>query len=384
MIIFVTDEGRFWNHENPILERYADYVVVVCLNGHAVTDKYTCVVSPNRLNGLGMIGESGLRGKLHALESVKRNLRNCYSYHDDLVFLTDGEPASLLPYVVLREGEKYNRMHLWCMPPWKFEGLNKRNTYFKLLGSLDKLNSIHYIDADAYLNAFDKSTKISEVALKCQEWLNDLLPRALYEIDHILSGRKHYYFDEKVRRYISTNQSYFELIDAEPIKNDEIEAYRPVRRGGTIGMLLFPKHPDPGRNSKDMVEQLYPRLDGKKVCEHMKKLRVQLARANDIPYEPVSCPSTGPCAGTCEQCDMELRYLQEMIQKKDEKERIYPKEESAYRPDEKPFPKPKAEEEHLMGFLRATKPIRTGQVSVEIPEFLKKRRGDRGEGEHHE
>lgn len=376
MVIFVTDEGRFWNHENPILERYADYVVVVCLNGRAVTDKYTCVVSPYKPNGLGMIGESNLRGKLHALESVKMKLRYCYSYHDDLVFLTDGEPASLLPYVVLREGEKYNRMHLWCMPPWKFESLTKRNTYFKLLGSLDKLKSIHYIDADAYLNAFDKSTKISEVTMKCQDWLNDLIPGALYEIDHILSGRKHYYFDAKVRRYISTNQSYSELIGAEPIKAEEIETYRPVRSGGMLGVLDFPDYPDPGKDSKDTVEQLYPRLDGKKICEHMKKLRIELARANDIPYEPVNCPSTGPCAGTCEQCDMELRYLQEMLQKKDEKERIYPKDESFYRPDEKPFPKPKARELPIMGSIRAPEVRRTGQIAIEVPEFLKKRRGE--------
>lgn len=40
MVIFVTDEGRYWNHENPVLEKYADCVVVVCLNGKKVTDKY--------------------------------------------------------------------------------------------------------------------------------------------------------------------------------------------------------------------------------------------------------------------------------------------------------------------------------------------------------
>lgn len=46
MIIFVTDEGSFWNHENPVLEKYAEYVVVVCLNGKKVTDKYRCIISP--------------------------------------------------------------------------------------------------------------------------------------------------------------------------------------------------------------------------------------------------------------------------------------------------------------------------------------------------
>jgi len=46
MLIFVSDEGGFWNHKNPILEKYADCVIVICLNGEAVTDKYKCIVSP--------------------------------------------------------------------------------------------------------------------------------------------------------------------------------------------------------------------------------------------------------------------------------------------------------------------------------------------------
>lgn len=384
MVIFVTDEGRFWNHENPILERFSDCVVVVCLNGHAVTDKYTCVVSPYQSLGLGMLGKSVLTNKLQTLASIRKQLRDCYSYHDNLIFLTDGEPSSLLPYVVLRDDEEYNHMHLWCMSPWKFESLNRRKEYQKLLGNFEKLTSIYYLNSDAYLKRRDKNKKLSDAMAECQEWLNSMLPGALYEIEKKLKRKGRYYFDDTIRRYVSIDQSYSELLNAEEIKSEEIDSFQPQIRRSTLGMLMCERYPNTKASTKHTVEKLYPRLDGKKVCEHMKKLRVQLARANDIPYEPVSCPSTGPCAGTCEQCDMELRYLQEMIQKKDEKERIYPKEESAYRPDEKPFPKPKAEEEHLMGFLRATKPIRTGQVSVEIPEFLKKRRGNRGEGEHHE
>lgn len=33
MRIIVTDAGRYWNHESPILEKYAECVLVVCLNG---------------------------------------------------------------------------------------------------------------------------------------------------------------------------------------------------------------------------------------------------------------------------------------------------------------------------------------------------------------
>ena len=131
------------------------------------------------------------------------------------------------------------------------------------------------------------------------------------------------------------------------------------------------------------MEQLYPRLDGKKICEHMKNLRIQLARVNDIPYEPVNCPSTGPCAGTCEQCDMEIRYLQAMLQKKEEKERIYPEESPFYRSEETPLPKFMTAEP-LMGFLRAEIPSKKKMTEVVIPEFFKKRRDNGKEGKHHE
>lgn len=55
MLIIVTDEGEFWNHRNPLLERYADSVLVVCLGGKKVTDQYRCFVPPHPgFRGRGM------------------------------------------------------------------------------------------------------------------------------------------------------------------------------------------------------------------------------------------------------------------------------------------------------------------------------------------
>lgn len=42
MRIVVTDTGNIWNHENLFLEQFKDIVLVVCLNGKEVTDKYEC------------------------------------------------------------------------------------------------------------------------------------------------------------------------------------------------------------------------------------------------------------------------------------------------------------------------------------------------------
>lgn len=46
MRLVITDTGFVWNQDNPFLEKYKDIVLVVCLGGKAVTDKYACFVSP--------------------------------------------------------------------------------------------------------------------------------------------------------------------------------------------------------------------------------------------------------------------------------------------------------------------------------------------------
>ena len=45
---------------------------------------------------------------------------------------------------------------------------------------------------------------------------------------------------------------------------------------------------------------------GKKICKTLKEIRLQVARANDIPYEPTECNHKGDCLGTCPKCEEEL------------------------------------------------------------------------------
>lgn len=325
MLIFVTDEGRFWNHKNPILEKYADCVIVICLNGEAVTDKYKCIVSPYKPEvHLGMTDYSVLSQKYKALKSIEEKIREEYYYHDDLVFLTDGEPQSLYPYLVLKDDEEFNKLHLWCMSPWRFESKKRRDTFFELVHDIDKLNSIHYVDADEYLKSLDRRTTMPEAIEKCQEWLNSMLPGALYEIDSKLSWGERYYYDLKAKRYISTDKAYSMILKAKPIRKKDADEFIPFQECSTLGLICEPDYPDSDEETKESVEQLHPRLDGKQVCEKLKQMRKQLAEANGIKMEFVDCPSTGPCAGTCERCDMEVRQLQEKLFKIKEEDRRYP------------------------------------------------------------
>ena len=53
---------------------------------------------------------------------------------------------------------------------------------------------------------------------------------------------------------------------------------------------------------------------GKKICKTLKKVRKQVAKANDIAYSPTVCHHKGDCAGTCPACEAEVRYLEQQLQ----------------------------------------------------------------------
>lgn len=77
-------------------------------------------------------------------------------------------------------------------------------------------------------------------------------------------------------------------------------------------------------DNRDDVEYLDQREDGKTICEQLKQMRIAVARANNISYTPANCNSKGLCAGTCEQCDKELRYLNEQLAKIPKELRVIP------------------------------------------------------------
>ncbi len=60
----------------------------------------------------------------------------------------------------------------------------------------------------------------------------------------------------------------------------------------------------------------------------LREQRLLLAEANNIPFESEECPSIGPCAGTCDKCDREAKYLYEQMKKIPKDERVYPQFEA--------------------------------------------------------
>ena len=52
---------------------------------------------------------------------------------------------------------------------------------------------------------------------------------------------------------------------------------------------------------------------GKSVCNTLKQIRLDVARANGIDYVPAPCNHKGDCAGTCPACESEVEYLEKEI-----------------------------------------------------------------------
>lgn len=325
MLLVVTDEGRFWNHNNPLLEQYADCVLVVCLNGKKVTEKYRCFVSPYKsFRGLGMPDTSIDGEKYRALASAKSELRNTYGYHDDIVFLTDEEPQSLFPYLVLKDDEEYNRIHLWCTPPWKFEGTRKRIQYYEFLQDFAKVKSLLFMDEDRAQKIPSKGNTLKDIVEAREKYFSKLFPKVVCEIGEHMHSASKYYFDFDAQRYIEIDNSYEYVLNAKPLSKKEVEEYHPYMECCTLGLLTLEQYPDDSQYTKEVVERLHPRLDGKQICEQLKEMRRKLAAANNISIDIVDCPSTGPCAGTCPQCDFEICELQRLLLQIPEEQRVYP------------------------------------------------------------
>ena len=326
MLIIVTDEGRIWNHKNPALEPFADCVLVVCLNGEKVTDKYQCFVSPYHKDHMivGQVDNCDTGEKFQALESVRHKLRYTHGYHEDILFLTDNAPQSLFPYLVLKDIEEYNRLHLWCMSPWGFEARRVKDLYAQFFQGLSSLKSLLLLDRDALKKLPRRSNRITDIFEVGDALCTELLPTVVYDIGTQMGYHSNYYFDLQARRYVEVDNSFEEIMTTGPLSSEEIEAYRPFLECCTLGLLGYNDYPNSDEHTKNAVQKLYPRYNGKQVCEQLKQMRRQLVEANGINYIIADCPSTGPCAGTCPQCDKEITDIQHLILHIPENERIYP------------------------------------------------------------
>lgn len=322
MRIVITDTGFIWNHDNPFLEQFKDIVLVVCLCGKEVTDRYKCFVSPYEHVGTGIDRYGAEDRKLQALASVRGKLNAEFGFHDDIVFLTDSQPSSLYPFYVIKDLNHYSRIHLVTMPPWRFERSVIVDAYDQMLSDLSALDSILYYDSDRVLDAVGLKSTVNEGFDHARDYLGDLMPTFLNGI-YGMKGKR-CYFDFASMTYVPLESGFDKIKISKKEKAKEKIKFPVERRFCTLGAIAPVSYPADTDYVKYEVEKPEARLDGKKICGILRKQRIRLAEANKIPFKSEECPSIGPCAGTCEKCDMESKYLRKRLKKIPEDQRIYP------------------------------------------------------------
>ena len=75
------------------------------------------------------------------------------------------------------------------------------------------------------------------------------------------------------------------------------------------GMVDIPEYQRSEKNKKDIIYRQIARIDGKKICNILREYRFKLAQMNSIEFNSEECSYVGACAGTCEKCDEESKYL---------------------------------------------------------------------------
>lgn len=322
MVLVITDTGLIWNKENPFLKKYKDIVLVVCLEGEKVTDEYECFVSPFEREALTADAYGINTPKFKALASVARELNNTFSYHDDIVFLTDNEPTTLYPYYALKDLVKYHKLHLVTVPPMDFEEKRKKLVYREILADMSRLDSVLYYDINRKLQEVEKGAEIQGFLKDVRDDLGNMMPRFLNGIYHMYEGPC--YFDFSSMEYVLLKEG-FNSIDISNREKRVTDIDFPLHRVFcTLGRAEMPSYPEEGEEIKEVIERPTPRLDGKKICNILREQRIKLAKANNIVFESEECPSIGPCAGTCDKCDAEAEFLWKEMKKIPEEKRVYP------------------------------------------------------------
>lgn len=321
MRVVITDTAFIWNHNNPALEVFKDVLLVVCLEGKTVTDKYECFETPYKQDGLGIdkYGVDDLRYK--ALESVADGLNWDLRYHEDILFLTDGNPESLYPFYVIKDRNEYNYLHLCAVSPWEFEGKRRVQGHKDMLSDLSKLTSILYIDSNKYLLNLEKDATMKDVMQKLESDYAALLPTVVNSIGE-LHGR--YYFDFASNSYVAIEEGFNGINLSKKNQLDTKFTTELYSDFWTLGSIIPPVYPDDNDSTKEEIERVPARIDGKRICEYLRKQRIELARTNGIEFASAECPSIGPCAGTCAKCDQESEYLRDKLAAIPSENRIIP------------------------------------------------------------
>ena len=303
MKIVITDSGILWHYGNPILKKYKDLVLMVCLYGSKVTDEYECFICPRKSVGLGMSMGVGSR-VYNDLEDVAEELYDKLRFEDDILFLTDGDPASLYPYYIIKNRRHHMNIHLWASPPLSVEGKFRMKAHEGMLSDLSGVKSVCYIDTQDYLK--NEYKNFGAFLEDVQNYFEEIFPIVL---DGISKLENESYFDLASKTYIPLGKIW---VEESILKSTEYLSDKDEYTDNTYlieGMVDIPECQRSDKYKRDIIHRQVARIDGKKICNTLREYRFKLAQMNSIEFNSEECSYVGACAGTCEKCDEEAKYL---------------------------------------------------------------------------
>lgn len=303
MKIVITDTGILWNPGNPILKKYRDLILVVCLEGVKATDEYECFICPHKSFGLGMSMGIGSR-VYNDLEDVADELYYKLRSEDDILFLTDGDPASLYPYYIIKNRRHHMNIHLWASPPLSVEGKWRMKAHEEMLSDLSGVKSVCYIDIQDYVK--NEYKNFGGLLEDVQNYFEEIFPIVM---DGISGMENESYFDLVSKTYIPLGKI---SVEKAILKSNEYLSDKEEYIDNTYlieGMVDILEYQRSDKNKKDIIYRQVARIDGKKICNLLRENRFKLAQMNNIEFNSKECSYVGACAGTCEKCDEEAKYL---------------------------------------------------------------------------
>ena len=238
------------------------------------------------------------------LEDVAEELYDKLRFEDDILFLTDGDPASLYPYYIIKNRRHHMNIHLWASPPLSVEGKFRMKAHEGMLSDLSGVKSVCYIDTQDYLK--NEYKNFGAFLEDVQNYFEEIFPIVL---DGISKLENESYFDLASKTYIPLGKiSGEEAI----LKSTEYLSDNDEYTDNTYlieGMVDIPEYQRSDKSKKDIIYRQVARIDGKKICNTLREYRFKLAQMNSIEFNSEECSYVGACAGTCEKCDEEAKYL---------------------------------------------------------------------------
>ena len=195
-------------------------------------------------------------------------------------------------------------IHLWASPPWSIEGKARMKIHKEMLSDLSGVKSICYIDTQEYLKNDYKN--FGNLLEDVQNYFEEIFPVV---IDNISKIEKESYFDLISKTYIPLGKI---SVEESILKSTEYLSDKDEYTDNTYlieGMVDIPEYQRNDKYKKDIIYRPVARIDGKKICNILREYRFKLAQMNNIEFTSEECSYVGACAGTCEKCDEESKYL---------------------------------------------------------------------------